>query len=231
ITDTVAPSELAELIERGVVAVVTAQGSALSHSAILARSLHLPLIVGAHEALSQINDGDALLVDAAAGEIIIEPDARDLARYHRQRREDQREKRSLSSLKSAPTRSLDGGDICLQANAESREDVAQAFSMGAAGVGRYRTEFLFLKRREPPDEESQFLAYRDLVLGMGGRPVTLRTLDLGADKADSAGISVRGEPNPALGVRGVRLSLAQPALFRTQLRALLRASGYGPVRL
>jgi phosphotransferase system enzyme I (PtsI) len=119
----------------------------------------------------------------------------------------------------------------LWANAESRADVAEAHALGAAGVGLYRTEFLFLQRNELPDEEEQFRAYRDVVLGMTGRTVTIRTLDLGADKADRSGLVLEGEPNPALGLRGVRLSLARDALFRTQLRAIVRASGYGPVRV
>jgi phosphotransferase system enzyme I (PtsI) len=231
VTDTVAPAELAQLSERGVVAIVTAQGSPLSHSAILARSLHLPLVVGAHEALAHINDGDALIVDGATGRIVVEPAAEDLREFRRLQLADARERRTLARLAGAPDRTLDGVDIRLHANAESREDVSQAHALGAAGVGLYRTEFLFMQRRELPTEDEQFAAYRDLVLGMGGRPTTLRTLDLGADKADGSGVALAHEPNPALGLRGVRLSLARAPLFRTQLRAMLRASGYGPVRI
>lgn len=231
VTDTVAPSELAQLKEQGVVAVVTGTGSTLSHSAILARSLHLPLVVGAHEALARINDGDALLVDGGAGEVVVEPDAEDLRDYHARRAALEREQRQLARLRHKPTRTRDGVDIRLFANAESREDVSEAHGLGAAGVGLYRTEFLFLHRDELPDEDEQFLTYRDLVLGMNGRPVTIRTLDLGADKADRTGLVLGMEPNPALGVRGVRLSLARRALFETQLRAILRASAWGPVRI
>jgi phosphotransferase system enzyme I (PtsI) len=231
VTDSVAPAELSHLVERGVVAIITGTGSALSHSAILARSLHLPLIVGAHEAVAQINDGDALLVDGTSGEIIVEPDADDLRRFKRMQREGARDRRALQKLRDAETVTRDGVEIRLLANAESREDVHQAYALGASGIGLYRTEFLFMQGRGAPDEEAQFLVYRDLVMGMRGRPVTLRTLDLGADKADRAGIALSHEPNPALGLRGVRLSLAQPALFRSQLRALLRASAYGKVNI
>ena len=230
VTDSIAPSELAHLHERGVVAVVTAQGSALSHSAILARSMHLPLVVGAHEALDQVNDGDAMLVDGAHGTVIIEPSAEDLRRFRQLQREDARERRQLDRLRTAPTRTVDAFDVRLHGNAESREDVAQTFGLGAEGIGLYRTEFLFLQTALP-DEEQQFLAYRDVVLGMGGRPVTIRTLDLGADKADATGLALQSEPNPALGVRGVRLSLRHRPLFVQQLRAILRASGYGHVRI
>ena len=231
VTDSVAPAELSQLTERGVVAIITGAGSALSHSAILARSLHLPLIVGAHEAVAQINDGDALLVDGHSGEVIIEPDAEDLRRFKRMQRENARDRRALQKLRDAETVTRDGIEIRLLANAESREDVHQAYALGASGIGLYRTEFLFMQGRGAPDEDAQFLVYRDLVMGMRGRPVTLRTLDLGADKADRAGIALSHEPNPALGLRGVRLSLAQPGLFRSQLRALLRASAYGKVNI
>lgn len=231
VTDNIAPAELAQLQAQGVMAVVTAGGSALSHSAILARSLHLPLVVGAAQALMKVNDGDVLAVDGTSGLVVLEPDAEDLRGHRARMREQVRERRQLNRLRREPTRTIDGVDIKLWANAESRADVAEAHALGAAGVGLYRTEFLFLQRNELPDEEEQFRAYRDVVLGMTGRTVTIRTLDLGADKADRSGLVLENEPNPALGLRGVRLSLAREQLFRTQLRAIARASGYGPVRV
>lgn len=231
VSDNVAPSELAELQQQGVVAVVTAAGSTLSHSAILARSLHLPLVVGNAQALQRINDGDVLLVDGSTGEVVVNPDPDDLRRYRERLRDAAREQRELGRLRSKPSRTRDGVDIALWANAESLEDVANAHTLGAAGVGLYRTEFLFLQRRELPSEDEQFQVYRDLALGMSGRPVTIRTLDLGADKADRTGLVVGDEDNPALGLRGVRLSLAHADVFDTQLRAILRASAYGPVRV
>jgi phosphoenolpyruvate-protein phosphotransferase (PTS system enzyme I) len=231
VTDNVAPVELAQISESGVVAVVTAQGSALSHSAILARSLHLPMVVGVHEALAHINDGDTLIVDGGSGRVIINPDANDLREFRETERVGLREQRALARLRNSPSRTRDGVDIRLYANAESRDDIVQAHALGAEGIGLYRTEFLFLQRRELPSEEEQFLAYRDLVLGMAGRPVTIRTLDLGADKADGSGLTLPFEPNPALGLRGIRLCLAHEPMFRCQLRAILRASAYGPVRI
>ena len=231
VSDNVAPSELAQLQVQGVVAVVTSGGSTLSHSAILARSLHMPLVVGASKALQKINDGDVLIVDGASGSIVIEPGPEELRAYRQRRRDLAKEQKELGRLRSKPTRTQDGIDIALLANAESREDVANAHALGAAGLGLYRTEFLFLQRNELPGEEEQFLCYRDAVLGMSGRPVTIRTLDLGADKADRTGLVLGNEDNPALGLRGVRLSLANGELFDTQLRAIVRASGYGPVRV
>lgn len=236
VTDSVAPTELAQLHAQGVLAVVTAGGSPLSHTSILARSLHVPLVIGAAQALQKVNDGDVLAVDGGSGLVILEPNADDLRAHQGRMREYARERKQLHRLRREPTRTLDGVDIRLWANAESREDVAEAHALGAAGVGLYRTEFLFMHRPAElrhtlPDEEEQFRAYRDLVLGMTGRTVTIRTLDIGADKADSTGLALTDEPNPALGLRGVRLSLARIDLFRTQLRAILRASGYGPLRV
>ena len=230
VTDSVAPAELAQLQSQGVVGVVTAGGSPLSHSAILARSLHLPLVVGATQALLRVNDGDVLAIDGATGLVVLEPNAADLRDHHKRMAEARRERKQLNRLRREPSRTLDGTDIKLWANAESRDDVTEAHALGAAGVGLYRTEFLFMGSNVLPDEETQFRAYRDAVIAMTGRTVTIRTLDLGADKADKTGLALRDEPNPALGLRGVRLSLARDGLLRTQLRAMARASGYGPLR-
>ncbi|MEN1927455.1 phosphoenolpyruvate--protein phosphotransferase [Luteimonas sp. MJ250] len=231
VADALGPSEIARLHARGVIGIVTAGGSLLSHSAILARSLHIPLVVGAPQALAQVNDGDVLMIDGTTGLVIVDPCADDLLAHRERVREGKRERRQLHRLRREPSRTLDGIDIRLYANAETREDVAEAHALGAAGIGLYRTEYLFLQRNELPSEDEQFVAYRDLVLGMTGRIATIRTLDVGADKADDSGLVLPGEPNPALGVRGVRLALSRREVFTTQLRAILRASGYGPLRI
>ena len=231
IADTIAPGDMAHLAGRGLLGVIASGGSVYSHSAILARSLNLPMLVSASDALSQISDDDLVLLDADAGEAIIHPNALDLGRYRQWQREAALEGRRLAALAKQPTHTRDGVDIRLFANAEQASDVAHARALGASGIGLYRTEFLFLRHKGLPGEDEQFQAYRDLVLGMGGLPCTIRTLDLGADKADNAGLVLREEDNPALGVRGVRLSLRYPAVFATQLRAILRASSYGPVRV
>ncbi len=231
VSDTIAPTELAHVTEHGVLGVITSGGSALSHSAILARSMRLPMVVGANDVLKHVRDDDLMLVDASSGEIVVHPTAQDLARYRQFQREQARTTEALGRLKHARTLTRDGVEIDLYANAEMLADVAEARICGAVGVGLYRTEFLFMQRHELPDEEEQFVAYRDLVLAMGGAPVTIRTLDLGADKTDSTGLSLAKEPNPALGVRGIRLAMRHPKLFGTQLRAILRASAFGPVRI
>ena len=184
-----------------------------------------------NELLQKANDGDVLIIDGSTGLVVLEPNAGDLRAHHARVAEARRERRQLNRLRREPSRTRDGIDIKLWANAESRDDVSEAHALGAAGVGLYRTEFLFLGSNALPDEDAQFRAYRDAVLAMTGRTVTIRTLDLGADKADKTGLALRDEPNPALGLRGVRLSLARPELLRAQLRAIGRASGYGPIRI
>jgi phosphotransferase system enzyme I (PtsI) len=231
VSDIVAPAELAQMSESGVLGVIATGGSALSHSAILARSMRMPMLVGVHDALKHISDDDLILIDGKRGEVVVHPTAQDLAGYRAHQREIARNADELQRFRAARTLTGDNVEIHLYANAELPADIAHARALGASGVGLYRTEFLFLQRGDAPDEEEQFIAYRDLVLGMGGLPVTIRTLDLGADKADSAGIALSDEDNPALGVRGVRLSMRRPKLFATQLRAILRASRYGPVRI
>jgi len=229
ITHSISPSELVPLQKQGVLAVITTLGSVYSHTAILARSLHLPLIVGVTDAVQRINDGDILLIDGGTGEIIIAPDAEELRTHHA--RQQPPSDAHKTALPAKPARTLDGHPIQLYANADSVEDAHDARAHGVTGIGLYRTELLFLQCAEIPDEDAQFNAYRDLVLSMNGAPVTIRTLDIGADKTDRSGIAVQGEANPALGLRGVRLLLARPDLLRSQLRAILRASAFGPVRL
>jgi phosphotransferase system enzyme I (PtsI) len=193
--------------------------------------MRLPMLVGVHNALNDLRDGDLVLVDGERGEAIVHPTAQDLTRYRNWQREAAREGRRLAQLAQARTLTADGRELRLFVNAELPAEIAQARALGASGIGLYRSEFLFLKRDRLPSEEEQFEAYRDAVLGMGGLPVTVRTLDLGADKADGTGLSLSAEPNPALGVRGVRLSLRRPAVFAMQLRAILRAACYGPLRI
>lgn len=231
VSDTVAPGDLAHLTGHGLLGAITTGGSSYSHSAILARSLRLPMVVGVQSALAEIHDDDLVLLDGERGEAIVHPAAQDLAAYRTWQREAAAEGRRLAALAAEPNITADGSPIAIYANAEQPAEVVRSRLLGAVGVGLYRTEFLFLQRERTPSEDEQFEAYRSLVLGMAGLPVTIRTLDLGADKADRAGLSIPSEDNPALGVRGVRLSLRRPAVFATQLRAILRAASYGPVRI
>lgn len=231
VTDQVSPADMAEWHEHGVLGIVTAGGSPLSHVAILARSLQIPMLCAVGDAPARVHDGDVLLLDAENGRLVVHPDSDDQAHCERWRREHARDLQRLARLRKAPTRTRDGTEVALWVNAERVEDVEAAYAAGAVGVGLYRTEFLFLQGTTLPDEDEQYEAYAAVVRAMRGRPVTIRTLDVGADKADRSGLALAREDNPALGLRGVRLSLARPDVFITQLRAILRASAHGPIRV
>ncbi|MBP9218251.1 MAG: phosphoenolpyruvate--protein phosphotransferase [Sterolibacterium sp.] len=213
---------------------VTDMGGATSHTAIVARSLAIPAVVGLHHARSLIRDDDLLIVDGTRGVLIVNPDERVLEEYRLRQSELQLERNKLKRLRTARTVTLDGEEILLFANIEVPQDADQAKEVGAAGVGLYRTEFLFMNRDTLPSEDEQFEAYRSVARAMGGLPVTIRTLDIGADKQARAlrtGAGGRTEINPALGRRAIRYCLAEPQMFLAQLRAILRASQYGKVYL
>jgi phosphotransferase system enzyme I (PtsI) len=212
---------------------ITDVGGATSHTAILARSLAIPAIVGLENARSLIRDGEALIIDGTRGVVIVNPDVRVLEEYQLRKNQIELERSKLKRLKTAKSQTIDGVEIQLQANIELPGDVPGALDAGAEGVGLFRTEFLFLDRGDMPDEREQYEAYKKVVKGMGGRPVTIRTFDLGNDKDlhPDSGIGDRVKTNPALGRRAIRLSLAEPQMFQTQLRAILRASKYGPIKL
>ncbi len=205
-------------------------GGITSHTAILARSLNVPAVVGLNCATELIRDDDWLILDGEQGLVIVAPDARVLDAYRERQAATQREREKLKQLIHVPSRTADGVAVELHANIELPEEAQQAYETGATGIGLFRSEFLFMNRRELPDENEQFEAYRAAVVAMRGRPVTIRTLDVGADKAleiDEAAVP----PNPALGQRAIRWCLAEPDMFLVQLRAILRASAFGPVRL
>ncbi|HUF20727.1 MAG TPA: phosphoenolpyruvate--protein phosphotransferase [Burkholderiales bacterium] len=208
---------------------ITDLGGATSHTAIIARSLNIPSVVALHHARALIREDEVLIVDGTNGVVIINPDRNVLTEYKLRQEQWDLEKQKLKRLKRTRTTTLDGVDVELQANIELPEDVVQAKDNGAAGVGLFRTEFLFLNRGEAPNEDEQFEAYRKVAEEMDGLPVTVRTFDLGGDKQPEAGGRVA--PNPALGLRAIRLCLAEPQLFHRQLRAILRASHYGKVKI
>jgi len=211
---------------------VTDVGGVTSHTAIVARSLGIPAIVGLHHARQTVAEGELLIVDGVRGVLIVNPDPLVLAEYRRRQAELKAERQRLKRLKKTPAATLDGTPVELFANIELPQDAAQALDAGAQGVGLFRTEFLFLNRRDLPGEEEQFEAYRQVVAAMKGLPVVLRTLDVGADKAfEGNDPAAQNIPNPAMGLRAIRFCLSEPQMFLTQLRAILRASHYGPVRI
>jgi phosphotransferase system enzyme I (PtsI) len=210
---------------------VTDVGGVTSHTAIVARSLGIPAIVGLHHAYDTIAEGEVLVVDGERGLLIVNPEPIVLAEYRARQAEIKAERKRLRRLKSTPAATVDGTPIELFANIELPQDMPEVLEAGAQGVGLFRTEFMFLNRKDLPGEEEQFEAYREVAKAMQGRPVVLRTLDLGADKALNGSGEPHTMPNPAMGLRAIRFCLAEPQMFLTQLRAILRASDHGKVRV
>jgi phosphotransferase system enzyme I (PtsI) len=210
---------------------VTDVGGVTSHTAIVARSLGIPALVGLHHARQTISEGELLIVDGVQGLLVVNPDPLVLAEYRSRQSQLKAERQKLKRLKKTPAATLDGTPVELYANIELPQDTADAIEAGAEGVGLFRTEFMFLNRKDLPSEDEQFEAYRQVAQAMQGRPVVLRTLDVGADKALNGGDGSHIMPNPAMGLRAIRFCLAEPQMFLTQLRAILRASHYGKVRI
>jgi phosphotransferase system enzyme I (PtsI) len=224
------PADAIQFKQHQFAAFITDVGGATSHTAILARSLNIPSIVALHRARDLIRDGEMIIVDGNLGVVIVSPDKNTLTEYRLRQEQWDIEQQKLKRLKLTKAVTLDGTTIELHANIEIPEDVAQSKAAGATGIGLYRTEFLFMNRREWPTEDEQFEAYRRVTEAMKGMPVTIRTLDLGADKPANPD-EARTCTNPALGLRAIRLCLSEPHIFHSQIRAILRASHYGNVKL
>jgi len=209
---------------------VTDVGGPTSHTAIVARSLKIPAVVGLHHVRDLLEDDELVIVDGTRGVIIIDPDETIVEEYRLRRSELEIERSKLNRLRDTRATTLDGETVNLLANIEGPKDLPRVKTANADGIGLYRTEFLFIGRDTLPDEEEQYEAYRAVVKALPTKPVTIRTFDVGADKALN-GMNSRVEPNPALGLRAVRYSLAEPKMFLTQLRALLRASAHGKLQI
>ena len=225
--DDLAPSETISLDKDKVLAFVTAHGSSNSHTAILARNMNIPAVIGVgDEFLAQINDGDTAIVDGFTGEIYLDPDEQTLAKMEEKRAADEEKKRLLQDLKGKENVTLDGKKINIYANIGSVDNIGAVLLNDAGGIGLFRSEFLYLENTDYPTEEQQFHAYKRVLESMAGKKVIIRTLDIGADKqVDYFGL--KKEENPALGFRAIRICLTRPEIFKTQLRALYRASVYG----
>jgi phosphoenolpyruvate-protein phosphotransferase (PTS system enzyme I) len=226
------PADTVVLKNKKIHAFVTTMGGPISHTAILARSLGIPAVVGVHNATRYIRGGEEIIVDGKRGVLIVAPEESTIAEYRRRQRDIQRRRLELARLRKSRAITTDRQPVTLLANIELPGDIKAALDANAHGIGLYRTEFLFMNRPTPPTEEEQFRAYVRVVRAMPGKPVTIRTIDIGADKqVDGTGHLTAGGQNPALGLRAVRLCLQEPSLFRPQLRAILRASAFGRVRL
>ena len=231
IADDLTPGNLVTLHHRGITAFVTSLGGPISHTAILARSLGIPAVVGLHHAVQYFHNGDLLAVDGQTGTVLVGLDQTLLTEFQQRQSNQAKREQQLSVLRNEPAITCDGYTVNLLANIELPEETDTLERFGANGVGLYRTEFLFMNRTEPPDETEQYEAYRDVLDALTG-PITIRTLDLGADKqVDGGRAGGAAKINPALGLRAIRLCLSEPTLFRPQLRAILRASMNGRARI
>ena len=228
------PADTVHLKEQRVTAFVTDAGGPTSHTAILGRSLDIPSVIGLRNARRLISEHEWVIVDGINGVLIINPDDIVLAEYRRKLRAYKSKQRELNKLKNTAATTEDGTQIELYANIENAEDIKALHKFGADGVGLFRSEYLYLNRDTLPDEEEQYGVYADIVKKMKGKPLTIRTVDLGVDK-NPRWFGQNGTPNsslnPALGLTGIRLCLAEPVMFRTQMRAILRAAAHGPVKM
>ena len=222
------PAETMMLEHQGIRAFATECGGPLSHTAILARSMQIPAMVGTHGLQRYIRDGETLILDGLQGALIAGPDEHILEHYRERQEQEYQRQIELARLTDSPAVTRDGTPVRLMTNIELPEDIDAVSRASANGVGLYRTEFLFMNRPEPPDEDEQYNCYVSVVEALKGKPLTIRTLDMGADKQIDGSSSCS---NPALGLRAIRLCLKDLSQFRPQLRAILRASAHGPVRL
>lgn len=228
VADDLAPSETVQMDKEKLLAFVTKYGSANSHTAILARTMNIPALIDVD--IQPEWNGKLAIVDGKEGQLIIEPDEETLTFYRRQQQEEQEARALLSELKGQEDITLDGKRIKLYANIAGVGDVANVLANDAAGIGLFRSEFLYLEAEDYPDEETQFLAYKRVAEMMAGKKVVVRTLDIGADKQVDY-FKLDKEDNPAMGFRAIRICLERPEIFRTQLRALIRASAYGEIAI
>jgi phosphoenolpyruvate-protein phosphotransferase (PTS system enzyme I) len=223
------PADVILFKDHQVAAFVTDVGGLTSHTAILARSLAIPAIVALHAARELVREDEVIIVDGTQGVVIVDPDEMVLAEYRLKQNQWKLERQKLSRIKTAAAETLDGTVVELFANIELPSDLDAVKQSGATGIGLFRTEFLFMNRKGSPTEEEQFEAYKTVAEGMRGKPVVIRTLDIGADK--SLGGPDQPSAHSALGLRAIRYCLSEPQLFNTQLRAILRASKFGDVRI
>ena len=228
------PADTVLFKEQHITAFVTDAGGPTSHTAILGRSLDIPSVIGLHNARKLITENEIVIVDGINGILIIDPDEVVLNEYRRLAREYRSHKRELNKIKKTAATTADGVNIELLANIESAEDIKTLHNFGADGVGLFRSEFLYLNRDTMPSEDEQYEVYSAIVKKMKGKSITIRTVDLGVDKNPrwfGQNSTPNGSLNPALGLTGIRLCLAEPVMFRTQMRAILRAAAHGPVRM
>ena len=224
------PADTAQMAKDKVTAFVTDMGGKTSHTAIMARSLEIPAVVGSETATHSINTGDTVIVDGITGVVVVNPSPEIIQEYMDRNRTRQRIERELFLFRDLPAETLDGFRVNILANIELVAEIPAVLDHGAEGIGLYRTEYLYLNRKELPTEEDHFQAYKTVVEAISPHPAVIRTLDIGGDKFLSH-LDLAEEMNPAMGLRAIRFSLKEPEIFKVQLRAMLRASAYGKVKI
>jgi phosphotransferase system enzyme I (PtsI) len=230
VANEITPSDTASMDKEKILGFATDMGGRTSHVAIIARSLGIPAVVGLKNLTRRITQGDTIIVDGDEGVVFVQPQPEILAKYMKKEKELQKMKIVLQKEKKAPAKTLDGYYLSIMANIEIPREVTSSLEYGVEGIGLYRTEFLYLNRKTLPTEEEQFRVYKEVASKMYPQPVTIRTLDLGGDKFVS-NIGMPREVNPFLGCRAIRLCLARPEIFKTQLKAILRASAFGRIKI
>lgn len=230
VADDLAPSETVQLNKDLVLSFVTVHGSVNSHTAILARTMSIPALIGTDIPLTEAVDGKLGIVDGRNGCIYVDPDAETLGKMQQLKQEEQEKKELLQTLKGRENVTIDGKKIMLYANIGNSKDLAAVLQNDAGGIGLFRSEFIYLERETFPTEEEQFQIYRTVAETMAGKPVIIRTLDIGADKKCDY-FEMEPEDNPAMGCRAIRICLTRPEIFKTQLRALFRASAFGNISI
>ena len=231
LADDLTPADTIVMQHNGVAGFITESGGPLSHTAILARSLDIPAVVGVHEAHRYISNGETIVIDGNLGLVIANPDQPAIDFFQTRQRAESRRRRNLRKIRNLPSRMQCGTHVKLQANIDSEDDVAALRKVNAEGVGLYRTEYLYMRSGELPTEEEHFQVYTNVIRSLKGAPLTIRTADLGADKEINYPGNSELTFNPALGLRGVRRCLSEPAIFLPQVRAILRAAVAGPVNI
>lgn len=232
IAEDITPADTAQIDPKLVQGFVAELGGRDGHTAIMARALDLPAVLGVSALRHHCHNGDTVIVDGMAGEVLVNPSSATIQKYRRLQQKHKREREQLKSLRRLPAITSDGAEVMLMANLELPREIDKALEAGSQGIGLLRTEFMFMNRKTLPDEDEQFETLRDIVKRLNGKILTVRTLDLGGEKLSSAlGDEIGHSTNPALGLRAIRLCLQQPKIFETQLAAILRAAVYGPVRI